>query len=88
MTQDTARRLADELADRFNGHVEIEQVRPGRFRFGVLSKHFVDASHLTRQDQAWEVVERVLTDEQRMDVSLLLMMGPEDVGQELVELMP
>ena len=88
MTADVARALADELADRFTAHVEVDEVRPGRFRFEVLSKHFGDVSHLTRQDQAWEVVERVLSDEQMQDVSLILLMGPEEVGHELVELMP
>ena len=88
MTEQTARRVADELRKRFTALVEIDEVRPGRFRFEVLSKHYGTASLLDRQDQAWEVVNKLLTRDEEMDVSIIHMLGPEDVDESLLELMP
>jgi hypothetical protein len=88
MTTEKAQLLADELASRFTAHVEIENISPGRFRFEVYSKSFRDVPFLDRQDQAWEVVNRLLNREEKDDVSLLLTIGPEDVDASLVALMP
>ena len=88
MTKDKSQNLADELAKRFTAHVEIEEVSPGLFRFEIYSKHYGDISHLARQDQAWEVVDRVLTREEIQDLSLVLTIGPENVDGSLVAIMP
>jgi len=88
MTEEKAKQLSDDFTKRFTAHVEIEQISPGRFRFEIYSKHYGDASLFARQDQAWEVVNRLLTREEKDDVSLLLTIGPEDVDASLVELMP
>ncbi len=88
MIAQRAKVLADALAARFTAHVEPEEVAPGRFEFEVFSKHFGDASRWTRQDQAWEVVNHVLTPQEAEDITLVVLYGPEDVGSELAEIMP
>ena len=88
MTRHTADQVADALARRFNAHVEVDEVRSGRFRFDVYSKHFGAASHLERQDQAWAVVDDLLSREQSDDISILLTVGPEEVDAEIVAAMP
>ena len=88
MTKEVADSLADELRRKFTAHVDVDEVRPGRYRFEVYSKHFGDASQLARHDQAWAVAERVLNEEELQDLSLLLLIGPEDVDESLVALMP
>jgi hypothetical protein len=88
MTKERSDQIAAALSQRFTAHVESEEVSPGRFRFDVFSKHFGDVSHLTRQDQAWEVVDHILSREESDDVSIILTAGPEDVDASLVALMP
>ena len=57
MTEQAASRVAEGLRKRFTALVEIDEVRPGRYRFEVLSRHYETESLLARQDQAWEVVQ-------------------------------
>ncbi len=88
MTNEKAKLLADAFERRFTAHVEVEEISPGRFRFNIFSKHYGDITHLTRQDQAWDVVDQVLVREELDDISSILTIGPEDVDASLVELMP
>ena len=88
MTNERAALLARSFAERFKAHVEPDEVAPGRFGFEVFSKHFGDVSRWTRQDQAWEVVDRVLTREEAEDITLVVLYGPEDVSEELIAVMP
>jgi hypothetical protein len=79
MTQQRADELANALAAEFGGEAEAEQVAPGRFRFGVISPKFVGVSPLVRQDHAWLVVNRILSREEKLDISLILTFSPDDV---------
>lgn len=88
MTQERANVLSDALAAQFTAHVEHEEVAPGRFRFDVFSKHYGDISHLSRQDRAWEVVDRTLSRDESEDITLVITHGPEEVSSDLVALMP
>jgi hypothetical protein len=54
----------------------------------VFSKHYGDITHLTRQDQAWQVVDQMVSREESDDISLILTIGPEDVDASLVAIMP
>jgi hypothetical protein len=88
MTKDDADRVSRELATEFKAHVEVEEVAPGRFRFEVFSRHFGEGSHLDRHDRGWKVIDRMLSREQLLDVSILLMFGPEDVDATLAAIIP
>jgi hypothetical protein len=88
VTEEKAETLANAFAKRFTAYVDKEEISPGRFRFNVFSKHYGNISHLKRQDQAWEIVDQILTREEIDDISLILTIGPEDVDASLVELMP
>jgi hypothetical protein len=89
MTTATAKRIADALAARFTAHVEIDERMPGRYGFDVYSKHFETQSHIERQDRAWELVDTLSLSRQEMDdISLLVIIGPEDVDAEVAAAMP
>jgi hypothetical protein len=88
MTLEQAKMVADALAKRFTAYVEPDEVAPGRFSFRVFSKHYDDIPGLQRQEQAWEVVDRILSRDESEDVVLVILYGPEDVATELVEMMP
>jgi hypothetical protein len=80
--------VADALAKKFTAHVEPDEVSPGRFRFDVLSKHFGNQSLLDLQDDAWALVDSLLLRKEADDISLIMTIGPEDVDESLVALMP
>jgi stress-induced morphogen len=79
MTEERARRLADELSRHFNGQAEIEAVAPGRYRFAIVSPQFEGVGQLQRQDRAWEVVDQVFTREEVLDISLILAFAPGEL---------
>jgi len=85
MTRAKADALVAALAARFGGEAEAEQVNPsGRYRFAVVSPRFETVPHLKRQDEAWKVVDEVLTREETLDVSLVLTYAPAEIFSEEV----
>jgi stress-induced morphogen len=79
MSRADADRLLAELVRRFGGEGEAEEVNPGQFRFALVSPQFSGVPHLRRQDSIWEVVERVLTREQILGLTLVVAYAPEEI---------
>jgi hypothetical protein len=79
MTNFDAKQLAQALERRFAAFVDLEEVAPGRFRFGVVSSQFVGVSQLRRQDEIWNVIDEVVPRDHRLDVSLILAFAPEEI---------
>ena len=80
MTQTEARRLKRALEKQFGGKAEFEPVdKKGRYRFALTSKRFEKMSHLKRQAQVWEVIDRTLSREANVDVSMILVFAPADL---------
>jgi hypothetical protein len=82
MTRARADALVAALVARFGGEAEAEQVNQnGRYRFAIVSPQFNSMPHLRRQDEAWKVVDEVLSREETLDVSLILTYAPGDLAQ-------
>ena len=79
MMRADAERLSGELARTYGGEVDAEEVAPGQFKFFMVSPGFTGVPHLRRQDSVWEVVERVLTREQLLDLTLVLTYAPDEI---------
>ena len=61
MTKKEADLLAKALKKQFGGKTEYEPVdERGRYRFAITSKRFDTMPHLKRQDDIWELVDKVL----------------------------
>lgn len=85
MTRAKADALVAALKGRFGGEAEAEQVNPnGRYRFAIVSPQFEAVPHLRRQDEAWKVVDEVLSREETLDVSLVLTYAPDEMFSEEV----
>ena len=69
MMQADAERLVAELTRSYGGAVDAEEVVPGQLKFFMVSPSFTDVPHLRRQDSVWEVIERVPTREQLLDLT-------------------
>ena len=78
--------LLTALEDRFPGSkAEVGRIRgldAYAFRVGVLGTGFVDLILMSGHDQAWEVAERVLTREQRLRISMILCLAPDEVRED------
>jgi hypothetical protein len=80
MTDSEAKSLAEALKEEFGGETEFEAVNSkGRYRFAITSDRFNAMSHLNRQDEIWKVVDRVLSREAILDVSMILAFAPADM---------
>jgi len=79
MTEKIATKLNYELIRKFGGSAEFEEKNPGQFRFSLISPQFAGVPHLQRQDQVWEVIEKVLTPDEILDLTLVLTYTPEEI---------
>jgi hypothetical protein len=87
MTQERADALVDALKAEFGGEAEAERVtRDGRYRFEVTSPRFDAVPQLQRQDMAWRVVDRVLSREETLDITLVITYSPRDLQEPVEEL--
>jgi hypothetical protein len=73
---DDMQRLKAAFEREMDGHVEVEEVDPDRFRFAVTSKRFGGVGHLQRQDLLWDIVDRELPPERTLAISLILAYDP------------
>jgi len=81
MTQTAKQKLVDAFRDSFGGQVDAEDINGrGRYRFEIVSSAFSGVAQLTRQDQAWEVVDRTLSRAESADISLILTYDPADLS--------
>lgn len=74
-----ANKLKAALAEAFEAEVEAEKIAPGRYRFSIISPQFDQMPQLKRQDAAWKVVDRMLTTEASIDISLILTYAPHEL---------
>ena len=82
MSRFPLKRLADAFRTRFGGKVEHDKEVVGgveRFSFYLVSPHFKSLSHLKRQDAVWEVIDSVLSREQALQVSAVLVLAPGEI---------
>jgi 3-polyprenyl-4-hydroxybenzoate decarboxylase len=81
MTPVEAGVLAKELEKHFGGTAEFEAVNnKGMYRFAITSSRFDNVPHLQRQDDIWEVVDKVLSRQSTLDVSMILAFSPADLS--------
>ncbi|HEX4797243.1 MAG TPA: hypothetical protein VH370_25845 [Humisphaera sp.] len=81
MTEAQAKTLREALKKEFKAQAEFEPVNgKGRYRFAVTSKRFAKMPQLKRQDEVWKVVDRILSRDASLDVSLILAFAPEDLA--------
>ena len=72
-------KLADALAHEFDARVEAERTGlRDNVRFIVRSDGFSGTPHMERQRKIWEVVDRTITDEESLSISLIMAAAPED----------
>lgn len=85
MKDDQAQRLATAFQDQFGGEVEVlpEEGSPGRYQFAVQSPKFSELTTLRRQDVVWEVIDRVLSREDTLDVVMVWTFVPGEVNEWL-----
>ena len=78
MTQEAANKLKGALEQRLGTGtgVEMEAVRPGRYRCTMVSDAFSSVFGLARQDMAWAVADEVLTADEVLDIKLILTYDP------------
>lgn len=72
-------RLMEAFRGELAAEVEVEPVAGGRYRLGVVSERFRGMPHLARQDLLWKIVDRTLTREQSLMVSMILAFDPSDL---------
>jgi stress-induced morphogen len=82
MTEVDRDRLVSAFQRELLAQVEVHAVNgAGRYRFALVSDKFVGLSQLARQDAAWRVVDKTLSEDAALDVSLLLAFAPEEVAE-------
>jgi len=81
MTPSQVSLLKSALHQAFGGSVDAEKVGPRRYRFAVVSDKFSRVPQLKRQDQVWEVADRVLPAAATLDISLILVYAPDEIEQ-------
>jgi acid stress-induced BolA-like protein IbaG/YrbA len=80
MTSAHVNKLTRELEKQFDAKVEAEKIGPkGRYRFAVVSPKFKKMTQLKRQDAIWAVVDKVLSRDATLDISLILAYAPEEL---------
>ena len=85
MTQEQADRLVAAFREQFGGEVEAfpEEDAPTQFQFTVSSPKFKDLSTLQRQDAVWEVIDRVLSRDDNLDVVMVWAFAPGEINEWL-----
>ena len=76
------RKLIDALRKRFGAKVEFDKEVVGgmeRFSFYLVSPRFKSLSHLKRQDAVWKVIDSVLSREEALQVSAVLVLVPGEI---------
>lgn len=81
MTPKQVNTLKAALEKAFEAEVEAEKVADKRYRFSVVSPKFAKMSQLKRQDAVWNEVDKVLSKEDALGVSLILAYAPEELEQ-------
>ena len=83
MTADRAARLVTAFEQRFGGQVELyhDDGDNGRFQFSVVSPQFTGLTQLERQDAVWEAVDKVLSREESLDVSMVWTFAPGEMEE-------
>lgn len=80
MTKKRAKFLAQSLEKKFGGHAEFEALeRAGQYRFAIASTRFKRMGVLKRQDKVWEVVNKILSRDESLDVSMILTFAPSEL---------
>jgi stress-induced morphogen len=72
-------RLVQAFQGELAAEVDVEPVAGGRYRLGVVSERFRAMPHLARQDLLWQIVDRTLTREQSLMISMILAFDPSDL---------
>ena len=81
MTKTEAAALKKALEIKFGGQAEFEAVNGhGRYRFVVTSQKFDVMPNLKRQDEVWKIVDKILSKQASLDVSLILAYAPTDLA--------
>ena len=78
---DFRQRLMQALRDELDARGGSERVEgTHRHRFTVISPRFTGMGQLDRQDLVWEVINRTLTDEEILQITVVLPFAPDEVG--------
>lgn len=86
MTPEWLRRLESELPEQLSKRgvsatVESEGVPQTKlFRIYVTSPEFVEMSHMERQDLVWRIIDDILSDDEQLNISMVLTIAKEDVA--------
>jgi hypothetical protein len=82
MTKKQAEALVQALEKKFHGKVESELIpnAQGRYRFAITSKVFDKMPQLRRQDAIWDIVDKTLTPDAILDISIILAFAPADLA--------
>lgn len=80
MTHAEATELSESLERQFGGEVDCDEVGSGRFRFAIVSPAFSGMPQMKRQDEVWTLVDKLLDREKRLDVSMILVLAPEETA--------
>jgi stress-induced morphogen len=84
MSEFPKQKLVEAFRSRFGGDVESDSDADGgadRFKFYLVSPAFVGVSNLKRQDEAWAVVDSVLSREEALQVTAILPLTPDEVRE-------
>jgi hypothetical protein len=76
------KRLQKALADKFAGcKFDLERVSgTNRYRLAVVWDGFAKSNVVKRQDQAWQIAERVLDAGQLLRISMILTLRPDELS--------
>ncbi len=81
MTAAQAKLLRNALKTQFRAEVEVEKVGAGgRYRFAVVSSQFDKMNQLKRQDEIWKVVDKTLSRNEILGISLILAFAPKELA--------
>jgi len=80
----SVRKLTRAIKTEYSGEVEVERVSsadswPDRFRFAVVSPKFKSMTPMQRQDKLWDIVDRVMTPEESLAISIILAFSPSEL---------
>lgn len=83
MTREAADRLVAAFRDEFGGEVESfpEDGAPDRYQFTVSSPKLRSMTTLQRQDLVWEVIDRVLSRDDSLDVVMVWTFAPGEINE-------
>jgi hypothetical protein len=84
MSEFPRQKLVDAFKAKFGGDVEFDSdVTNGveRFSFYLVSPSFQGIPSLKRQDEAWAVVDSVLSRDEALQVTAILPLTPDEVRE-------